>query len=170
MPGQTKISWTKWLNLLALVIGASLLCLNILRMLRAPITYDEVDMEPFKMHSYTDILFHFHGIANNHILNTLAEKLFTDLFGERLFTLRMGSLVAMVMFFIFCWLLCKKLFTTPAWQFCALLMLLLQPFVFEFWALARGYALAISFMTGAVYFLVSYIQNRKIVPLSLRLL
>ena len=83
-----------------LVVGVLLVCLNIIRIKNIPITFDEYDSWALIQRSPWDIMMHFEGSANNHMLNTFLQKIFTTLFGENLFALRADSLMAQIIFLV----------------------------------------------------------------------
>lgn len=88
---------------------------------------------------------------NNHILNTLLIKMFVGLFGWNQLTARIPALIGG---FLYLWAsnrLARRISTHGGVRIFALLLLLGNPFLLEFFALARGYGLAAGLLLAAVY-------------------
>lgn len=145
-----------------LAVGMVLVGINTLRIRNIPITFDECDSWDLIRRNLWDILLHFEGSANNHMLNTFLQKIFTGLLGDNLFALRMDNLLAQVMFLVYSAMIAGRLFKSAGWQVSAFLLLNLHPFLFEFWGLGRGYGLAIAFMAGSLYHMIAYVQREKL--------
>lgn len=147
-----------------ILCSLALIALNILRIIHVPVTHDEgLTFVRYVSLSYSDIISYKNPIANNHILNTLLTKLLMSLFHDQgVFVLRMGSLWAQITYMVFCWLIVKKLFSSPMWRAGVFIILNFNPFLFEFWGLCRGYSLAVAAMTGSIYFMLVYLQTKHI--------
>jgi len=149
-----------------LVISALLVVLNVLRILHVPLTFDECAPYAEITRPYWNILCFDAVSANNHILNTLCRKFFVEAFADTPFWLRFDSLLAQLMFLWYSYRLSSRLFTDRTWQIPVFILLNLHPFMFEFWGLSRGYGLSIAFMTGSVYWLVRYVQDKRMLFLN----
>lgn len=91
--------------------------------------------------------------ANNHLLNTLLMRTTNSLFGNSELALRLPNILAFIVFSIalFKFLKLSRHFILSLF-FIALT--LFNPFLLEFFSLARGYGLAISFIMISSYFLI----------------
>lgn len=139
------------------VLIALLLSLNIIRILLVPATYDEVAFFRLFHHSYTDIVtFKVVVSANVHPLNFVVTKFFTQVFSNHIFFLRLGSLLAQLLYLAYSYKLVEGLFKSPWWQLAALILLNCNPFLFDFWTINRGYGMAIAFMTMSCYHLLRF--------------
>ena len=154
-------------KIIAAIVGIVLIIVNIIRIIRIPITFDENGYPGNgKYDTYIGLAQDKFGSANNHILHSLFRKFFVDNFGNTLFTLRVDSLIAQVVFLIFSYLLCGRLFKNKWWALsCFLILNFASPLIFEFWGLSRGYALALSFMMISIYYLSKYIDRKEILSL-----
>ena len=88
---------------------------------------------------------------NNHILNTLCIKMMVGLFGWNQLTARLPALIGG---FLYLWAsnrLARRISTHSGVRIFALVLLLGNPFLLEFFALARGYGLAAGLMLTAIY-------------------
>ena len=106
-------------------------------------------------------------ITNNHVLNTLGVQLFTSLFGVSELTVRMPSIIALIIYLMAVWLLVKNLkeyLVIPAF-----VLMTCNPFLLDFFALARGYGIAISCITCSIYCYSRYLQHLRIRAFSFSL-
>lgn len=152
-----------------IAIAICLAGLTIARMCLIPITHDEALSYQYVLGSYCDIVQCNPPSANNHILHTLLAKAFVSLFGDNLFALRLDNLLALIAYCLFGYLLLKKLLR-HRWILPGFLALTMQPLLFDFWALSRGYGVAVALMMASIYCCVCYMQNRKLVYSYLALL
>jgi hypothetical protein len=90
--------------------------------------------------------------ANNHILNSLGGIIFSKCFGISEFSLRMGSLVAHL-FFLYYSAKLVLTFDNKWLAFTAFLILNTNPYLLDFFSLARGYGLSLGFMMASIYYL-----------------
>ena len=90
-----------------------------------------------------------HADANNHILSSALGALSFRLFGLSLLASRLGSLLAFGLYAFALWRLGKFVrYTSLRW--CLWSVLLFCPFLFEFFALFRGYAFELAFLAIAL--------------------
>ncbi len=139
-----------------------LISCNVIRMSQVAVTYDEATTYiKYLSGSYQDIIANTFPTANNHFLNSLMAKFFIDTIGDSLFVMRLPGLVAQIVYLIFSYALAKKLLDRPLWIFTFFLLLQLNPFLFDFMGLCRGYALAIALLMASVYYLIVYLQKNR---------
>ncbi|WP_317897462.1 hypothetical protein [Aurantibacillus circumpalustris] len=96
---------------------------------------------------------YFAYTANNHLLNTLLMAVCANIFGESELSLRLPNVLLFAVYLFFCFKLLnttKEKITT----FFVIPLLLFNPFVLDFFALARGYGLSVGFTMGALYFFI----------------
>ncbi len=136
--------------------------INTIRIVCVPVTHDEgLTFNCYTPLSYKNIANCANPTANNHILNTIFTKFITGHTTPSPFFLRLDNLLAQLLFLLFSYLLARLLFKNKWWGAAAFLLLNLDPFLFQFWGVCRGYGLAIAFMMGSIFFLFSYIKNGK---------
>lgn len=101
------------------------------------------------------------GTANNHLLNTLCMQLGMYLFGPQEWALRWGSLLGGLLFLRYAWRW-SALYRSPnTSEFLAVFALLtLQPFLVEFFSLARGYGLCIGLEMAALFYFFRWIKDQ----------
>lgn len=107
---------------------------------------------------------HAHPDANNHVLSSGLGALFVHLFGTSLLSARLGSLLAFPLYAWAIWRLGGGLRDRIV-RWCTWAALLACPFVFEFFALFRGYALELAFLAGALDGLLRWMRDRRTVAL-----
>lgn len=98
--------------------------------------------------------------ANNHLLNSYLSRFMYLLFGEHFFFLRLPNLFA---FFIYFWSIVHLLkgLNHRLNYLIALVALNTIPFVFEYFALTRGYGLGMAFFTLSIALLFRWIKTQK---------
>jgi len=90
--------------------------------------------------------------ANNHYLNTLLMKFFKNLFGISELSLRFPNVIIYVLYFLGTYLIIKKEKST--FKYVGYILLIFNPFLIEFFSLARGYGLSYGFMIFSIYFML----------------
>ena len=100
--------------------------------------------------------------ANNHLLNTFLMQLSVGTFGVSELTLRLPNLFGHLIYLIFSILLIRR-YSNNLWigiaGFC---LLNLNPFLLEFFSLARGYGLGVGWMMVSIYFLFRWVESGKL--------
>ena len=151
LPGSPFLfyTWVQYLVILACFIYI------LVRAIKIPITHDEAGtILNFSTQSVWDIISYKDPIPNNHLLNTLLIKFSTGLFGMNELSCRLPNLVGGVLYLLGSFRLSFLLFRTPVLRLCFLILMIANPFVIEFFALARGYGLSVGFMLVSIYFLL----------------
>ncbi len=105
------------------------------------------------------ILNDFHG--QNHTLQSIATYWFTSLFGLSLFTLRLGSIIGMVIYTLACMRLARIYTREPLLYALTLLALTINPLVLDMAVLARGYSLALGFFAAALAICATQVQKES---------
>ncbi len=90
--------------------------------------------------------------ANNHLLNTWLMRLCSWLFGNSELALRSPNIAAHAIYLVSTLLLLKRL-EQPLIQVVGFALLAFNPFVLDFFSLARGYGLALGFLMLSLYLL-----------------
>lgn len=159
------------LPVIVISISVILLVCNILRMVYVAVTYDEATTYlDYISTGYQHIINNKPTSANNHVLNSLLARFFTQTVGDSLFVIRIPSLLAHVFYLLFSYLLAARIFSNRLWVLTCFLLLQLNPFLFEFMGLSRGYALAVAMMMGSIYYFILYTKELKTSMLSLSLI
>lgn len=97
--------------------------------------------------------------VNNHLLNTVLIKSFLQIFGENQFFLRLPALIGYGLYLYFGVQISKLIFPKK-WLPWVCVVLTLNPFLLDFFSLARGYSLAIGLMMGSIYFFFKSIEKK----------
>ncbi len=105
-------------------------------------------------------------LPNNHILNTLGMKFFESLFGSSELVLRLTNLLGYLLYMIFSILILKKL-KNPFLLVTGFIILNFNPFLLDFFTLARGYGLSISMMIISIYYFLKWLESDTSKYLSL---
>lgn len=94
--------------------------------------------------------------ANNHFLNTYLVTLFYSIFGAKEIFLRLPNVLAFVVYAYFTYKILVR-FKSLIFILLGATLLLLNPYVLDFFSLARGYGLSLAFGIGALHYL--FINN-----------
>ncbi len=97
--------------------------------------------------------------ANNHLLNSLLMQWCVSIFGSSDFILRLPNLAAHLLFLGYSAALVRN-FENKALVITSFLIINLQPYMLDFFSLARGYGLSLGLMMASIYYLHG-LQNRK---------
>jgi len=128
-------------------------------------THDEsYTYEHFVNNRYVDIVTYAYPHTNNHIVNTLMMKVSEKIFGSSELALRLHSLLSLAVYLLICMLLIKE-FPLSIRLGCFVL-LIVNPYLIDFFGLARGYAVAISCMMVAIYFISMWLKTNKLMHLA----
>lgn len=126
-----------------------LFCFLIARALWVPWVHDECASLLWYAEPGVFLPPHAHADANNHILSSALGALFIRLFGLSLLVSRLGSVLAFALYAFTVWRLGARI-RSRSLRWCAWPLLLFCPFLFEFFALFRGYGLELAFLAVAV--------------------
>jgi hypothetical protein len=94
--------------------------------------------------------------GNNHVLNTLFMKLEMVIFGKHDWALRLHILGSFVICYYFTLKIIEQITPSPLKQFFYLSIIFLNPFLLDFFAIARGYAISLAAWSYAFYYFLSY--------------
>ena len=108
---------------------------------------------------FMDIISYKTPYTNNHILNTVLMKYSEVFFGNSELSLRLPNILAFVMYSVFSLLLfCNY---SPKLILPFYLLMVLNPYLLDFFALARGYGLSIGFLVMSLYYLSLYFTSKQ---------
>ena len=151
---------------LSLIVFTCLLIYIIQKAINYPITHDEAgtifQYVDFKEYTLWNIMFWYHPLGNNHILNTLLTKLSIEIFGMKIWSLRLPNILSFCIFFYYVYQIVKSQFTNNYLRLAAILLLCCHPFMLDFFALCRGYGMSIAFFMGMIYYLFSFITSKSL--------
>lgn len=153
---------TRWAKTGAWVIGGLVFLFTLYKAITSSFTHDEsFSTLHFFPQGELDILLYRHPftsvITNNHIFNTLMMKLSESVFGLSEWALRLPNVLALLLYLVFGYGLCRRL--PKAWMhLAAFVILIANPYLLDFFALARGYGLSIGTMIASLYFLLTYLK------------
>ncbi|MFK8007331.1 MAG: ArnT family glycosyltransferase [Saprospiraceae bacterium] len=100
--------------------------------------------------------------ANNHLLNTFLMQVSTNVFGVSEWTLRLPNLLGHLIYLIFSIRLILRYSNTFLLGIAGFCLLNLNPFLLEFFSLARGYGLGVGWMMMSIYYLFRWVESRKL--------
>jgi hypothetical protein len=101
------------------------------------------------------------GTANNHFLNSLFIEFNTSIFGDSELAIRIHSILAFLVYGLSGMYLIRSVYRTTAASLLAFGLLFMNLYLFDFFSLARGYALSVSLHMVALAYLYHWIKTRK---------
>jgi hypothetical protein len=136
-------------------LGAVVLIYTLVRAAVLSFTHDESLTYLHYILEPLDVTLGFSGFspANNHILSSLLMRVSAGLFGASELALRLPSWLGHVLYVSGALLLVRGL-REPAVAFGTFAVLVANPFMLDFFSLARGYGLGLGFTLLGLYFLV----------------
>lgn len=160
---------SKNLTLLYLLTALLFFTYTLIRVFNLSITYDEAwTLTAFVPLKVKNILSYTPCDANNHILNTLSVKGIYQLGLTGVWASRLPSLISFALYLYFGYKTCSK-YCSKKTGYLIYLLLLLNPFVLDFFSLCRGYGIALGFQLTGLYFFITFIHKQQISYLLLAL-
>lgn len=150
-------------NLLAWGIGILLFSLVVIKGMTIPITHDESSQILFyaKM-SLHEILAYTPPWPTNHILNSILIKITSFIGGTNQFTGRLPNFLVFIIFYVYSVRWAQLFFKQRmVGLLVAVSVLALNPFLFDFFSLARGYGLALAFQVMALFHLYKFLRDEE---------
>jgi len=149
------------LKSLYLLVGSIFWVYVLVRAFSVGATIDEITtMEGARSLSFLDILSQSHSTANNHVLNTVLIKALFSLGVSSLAIVRFPNVLSFILYLYWGYKISfGKLSSFVGLGCFALLMC--NPFLLDFFSLARGYGLSLGFMMGALYFGSEFFELRS---------
>lgn len=145
---------------LVAISGLGLLWYIIYKASNLSFTHDESYTYLHYVHQgFMDIISYKTPYTNNHILNTILIKYCEVFFGSSEIALRLPNILAFLIYSAFATLLMYK--ECPKLLLPCYLLLVLNPYLLDFFALARGYGLSIGFLMMSIYYLSSYFNSKQ---------
>jgi len=132
-----------------------------IRLFSVGITYDEVwTIYEFVPQTVKNIFAYNPCDANNHIINTLAVKFLFYIFGESIFVARLPNFFAFFLFLFYAYKISNKYLSEFNGVLCFCL-LIVNPFLLDFFSLARGYGISMGFLLPSIYYLLEFIEYQN---------
>ncbi len=100
------------------------------------------------------------GTANTHWINSVFIKLETLLLGNEVWMWRLHMLFFFVLYLLAARAIAVKYFT-GVWTWIVFLLLVSNPYLNDFFSIARGYGLAVAFLSWTLYFMADCFQQFK---------
>lgn len=97
--------------------------------------------------------------ANNHLLNTFLFQISERMIGFSDFAIRLPNILAWVLYSICCLSLSRIALRTSSAQIVFLSLSLLNPYVFDFFSLCRGYGLSLAFLSASILSIAIHLQK-----------
>lgn len=154
------------------VIGIVYFLYLVLRAWYIPMTHDEVATcyNHVPRGIFDLMTYQREAVPNNHILNTLAIKLLASVFGMGQMVARTPALVGGALYIAGALAFVRLIGNTGWLRLTWFIILLGNPFMAEFFALARGYSISIGLMFASIYFAWKFLEDARPKDLKVTLL
>jgi hypothetical protein len=147
-------------RLLIAILSVLLITLTIHKAQVSSFTHDESFTFNHSVTESVGDIFNYKVISpNNHLLNTLLMKVCAALFGTTSLSLRLPNIFAHVFFLLFSWLLIRR--QDPRIILPLFILLNFNPYLLDFFALARGNGLSYCFLLGSIYYFIRYLDQER---------
>ena len=140
---------------ICVVLGAYVVA----RAIFVPLTYDEAASYLRYISQDFFAVFNFE-VATNHFLNTLLTKLVSTIAGDSELVLRIPSLIGYGLYLYFSVQILEWV-PNRAFALAGLLLLNLNPYLLDYFALSRGYGLSLGLLMGSLFFLLRFVSRRS---------
>lgn len=142
-----------------LIPAAALLAFTVFKAFTMSFTIDEsTSFMYYVLDTYKNIFSYVRIDANNHLLNSVLMKFFGSWLPLSELTLRLPNLIAHAVYLLSTWVLVKD-FKNLWFRLGAYLLLNLNPFMLDFFSLARGYGLSWGFLVLSLYFFKRFVEG-----------
>jgi hypothetical protein len=139
-----------------------------LRANTVPLVHDEGATFFFYIQTGKFWFYNAHWDANNHVLNSLLTWLSYRFFGDSPFALRLPNVLSFVVFLFYTWKLGTR-YLSGFQQHGFILAMWFCHIYFEHFGYTRGYGMSFAFLSAALYYLIDFGANRKVLSLLLTL-
>ena len=110
--------------------------------------------------SYLNIILYNKSIqANNHLFNSLLVKSVISIFGYNEFLIRIAGLLGGGLYIFGVYKLCQTLFGGTWMYYLGLPLLIVNPYLLDFFSIARGYSLSLGFFILSVLYIFKSYDN-----------
>ena len=143
-----------------ILLAISVFLYVLIRAIKLDITYDEAyTISEVVPRSVYHILNFTPCEANNHLLNSLAIKFLFSFLPNTLFVARLPNVFALILFLLFSAKICYR-YLSNFTGICSFVILISNPFLLDFFGLARGYGIGIACELASLYFVLRYLANK----------
>ncbi len=144
-----NLSW----KFLPAVFALSILAYTAYRAATLSLTHDEALSFLTLQSSSWSVILHS---ANTHYVNSVLIWFTSHLFGPSEPVLRLPNVMAHALYIVFSWRILQSFVSSRMIQAAGLVLLNLNPFVLDFFSLARGYGLGLGCMMVSLFYLLRY--------------
>jgi hypothetical protein len=146
----------------ATLVGFLLTTYLVLRGIYTPMLHDEIATFFYFIQPNDFLPPHAHWDANNHVLNSFLGNLSYQMFGDAPWALRLPNMICYPIYLYFSWQLLSQV-NSKLIRWTVFLALISITYVFEYFALCRGYGMSLGLLIWSLYLFVkaSYFEKVK---------
>jgi hypothetical protein len=165
---ERRILYDKLALWFVIIAGAGLLFYTNYRAAVISITHDEAVISKMICENSAIKIFNF-VIPQDHMINSLLMKWSCSVFPTSEYSMRLPNLLGHLLYIIFSILLLRKL-KNPLMLAAGFVLLNFNPYLLDFFSIGRGYGLSVAFMMVSIYYIYSYILDKRTMHLTLAFL
>jgi len=154
-----KYTFFKWALFFVILTGIILLFYTNYRAAVLSITHDEAVIHQLII-QYSRLEIFNYVISQDHMIHTWLMKFTSQQFQDNEYILRLPNLLGHLLYIIFSILLLVKL-KNPHLLIAGFVLLNCNPYLLDFFSIARGYGLSLSIMMISIYFGFSFVLSRR---------
>lgn len=165
---SNKSLWLR--SILPIVLGVGVLVYLVKKALFMQVTCDEAyTVQTLSPQPIWDLVSYKDSYTNNHILNTLLIKGLFSIFGMNHSLARVPNIIAFVLYFFYSYQFSRRYIKEDWVSMMFMAVMICNPYLLDFFALARGYGLAIGLMMGSIYYCARFVIDNQMryLPLSI---
>ncbi|MBL7113238.1 MAG: glycosyltransferase family 39 protein [Bacteroidales bacterium] len=150
------------IDLFYLIPGSLIFVYIVSRAIIVGVTYDEAwTIMTFVPKNIWGLFTYTPCNANHHLLNTILIKLLYSSGIQTVFLARLPNLLSGLLYLIFSYKTAKELFH-PFFGFVLFILLIINPFLLDFFGLARGYGITLGFQMMALYYFILFFRKGSV--------
>jgi hypothetical protein len=151
-----------WRDFVILIISLALITFVSYKAAVTSFTHDEsLSFTRYVPLPIIDILTYNPPFTNNHILNTIGMKITSGIFGVSEFSLRFPNIIGLLIYLFFAYRIVNLDIIRKKYAALLLFIILIaNPYLIDFFGLARGYGLSVGFMVMTVFYLMRFTDGR----------
>ncbi len=144
--------------IIPILLGLGIFIFLVIKAAKVQVTVDEAyTLSILTKENVWNLVSYKDSYTNNHILNTLLCKLSFAVFGMDQVAGRLPNLLSFLLYFSFVWRYSRRFFSDDFVGLMFVVVMVGNPYMLDFFSLARGYGLAISLMMTSIYFAARFV-------------
>jgi hypothetical protein len=142
------------------LVGLLLTTYLVLRAIYTPMLHDEIATFFYFIQPNDFLPPNAHWDANNHVLNSFLGNLSFQIFGDAPWALRLPNVLLYPIYILFSWKIVSHI-PSKLIKWCLFLALISSTYLFEYFALSRGYGMSMGFLIMGLYLFTANLERQS---------